>query len=167
MSQVDTDQVKYEVRQIAQLQNWDENPRTITDKEFERLKEHIRHLGVYKPLLINQSNVVLGGNMRLRALKELGIDEVMCAVVLTDNKFQMIEYALSDNDQMGQTDEQKVAELVTLNPIKSDIFAIASTKLKPIEQVLNKVSPTERPEAKYQCPECGHENDLTAFRVPE
>lgn len=165
-----SEQAKYETRKVAQLQEWDENPRTISPEEFERLKEHIQRLGVYKPLLINQSNIVLGGNMRLKALKELGIDEVMCSVVLTDNKHQMIEYALSDNDQMGVTDEQKVAELVTLNPIKTEIFAIHDTKLKPIQRVLDKVSPTPPPansKVKYQCPECGHENDITAFRVVE
>lgn len=167
MSKPDTDfdpkPAKYELRKIAELQNWEDNPREITDKDFERLQEHIRRLGVYKPLLVNQNNIVLGGNMRLRALKDLGITEVMCAVVLTDNQQQMIEYALSDNDQMGVTDEQKVAELVTITPIKQEIFAVSVEKLKPIESVLKAAGPSpsdENQEQKCrQCPlHCGMEN---------
>ncbi len=171
MSQLDTESAKYEMRNVAQLQGWDENPRTITKDEFKRLKEHIKRLGVYKPLLINQSNLVLGGNQRLQALKDLGVEEVMCAVVLTDNKHQMIEYALSDNEQMGVTDKQKLAELVTINPVKTELFAVSTGTLKPLQAIVDAVSPSGRDNTpvsvKYQCPECGHENDPSAFRVTE
>lgn len=165
MSQQDTSfdptPAKYEMRKVADLRNWDDNPRTITDKDFERLQEHIRRLGFYKPLLINQQNIVLGGNMRLRALTDLGIEEVMCAIVLTDNTAQMLEYALSDNDQMGTTNTEKVAELATLNPIKTELYAVQTEKIKPLETVLKAVSPTDgNGEIKCrQCPlHCGMDN---------
>lgn len=145
---------KYEMRKVADLKNWNDNPRTISDKEFARLQEHIRRLGVYKPLLINQNNIVLGGNMRLRALKDLGIDEVMCSVVLTDNKAQMIEYALSDNDMMGKTDEDKVAELVTIDPIKPEIFAVHVGGLKTIETVVKNHGPGDSPLDPNRCRHC-------------
>jgi hypothetical protein len=67
------EQSRYEVKQVADLINWDENPRIITKAEHERLKRQIKNLGLYKALLINQQNIVLGGNQRLRALKELGV----------------------------------------------------------------------------------------------
>lgn len=165
MNQVDTETAaKYEIRKVADLHEWDENPRTIKQSEFERLQEQIRHLGVYKPLLINQNNIVLGGNMRLRALKDLGIEEVMCSVVLTDNKFQMIEYALSDNEQMGETDKEKLAELVTLNPIKVELFAVKTGKLKPVQALIDEAGPSgQEPQSQElkcrQCPlHCGMDN---------
>lgn len=168
MSEQDTDfdpkPAKYELRRIDQLQNWEDNPRTITEPDFERLQEHIRRLGVYKPLLINQNNIVLGGNMRLLALKDLGISEVMCSIVLTDNQQQMIEYSLSDNDQMGVTDEQKVAELVTLTPIKQELYAVSVGQLKPVTTVLKNHSPAADSEQDQEqkcrnCPlHCGLEN---------
>lgn len=166
MNQVEAE-AKYETRKLAQLQEWDENPRSIDKADFERLKDQIIRLGVYKPLLINQSNIIIGGNMRYNALKELGVEEVMCAVVLTDNKAQMIEYALSDNEHMGTTDTQKLAELVTINPIKVELFNIPAGKLKPLQTVLDNVSPDPKPKVPkvYECPECGHQNDLSAFEV--
>ena len=159
------EQPKYEIRKLADLTNWVDNPRTITDKEFDRLKEQIKLLGQYKPLIVNQNNIVLGGNMRLRAMKELGVEEAMCAIVLTDNEAQMLEFALSDNDQAGTTDEEKVAELVTLHPLKTpDLFSVAVAAPKPISVVLKGVSPDDEDQSQQggkcrQCPEhCGMQN---------
>jgi ParB-like chromosome segregation protein Spo0J len=56
---------------IAQVSTWDKNPRGIKTKDFDRLKKQITKLGVYKPLVAVKENggyVVLGGNMRLKAL---------------------------------------------------------------------------------------------------
>lgn len=153
------DNIKYEVRQVKDLHNWDENPRTITNEEFERLKQQIEYLGVYKPLLVNQQNIVLGGNMRLRAFKELGIKEVMCAIVLTDNRAQMLEYALSDNDSAGITDVEKVQEMTVLEPnVNSQLFAIHSRPATLVSKLKKRVSPDpeghDEPEEKCRhCPQ--------------
>jgi len=61
-------------RKIEDLIEWDKNPRKITDLDYVRLKDQITLLGQYKPLIINEKNEVLGGNMRLRAFKELGFN---------------------------------------------------------------------------------------------
>lgn len=154
MSDFDPADARYELRKVADLKNWDENPRTISDKEFERLQEHIRRLGVYKPLLINQNNIVLGGNMRLRALKDLGHEEVMCSIVLTDNEAQMLEYALSDNEQMGDTDQEKLAQLATLHPIKTELFAIKTGRLKPVQAIIDEHGPSAENTGEQKCRQC-------------
>lgn len=93
--------------------------------------------------------------MRLRALKDLGVAEVMCAVVLTDNTHQMIEYALSDNDAVGTTDEEKLAELVTLHPIdQPELFAIQTGKLKSVETILKQAGPSDGENQEQQCKAC-------------
>lgn len=148
------DTAKYETRKLADLKNWEDNPRTITEEEFARLKAQITQLGVYKPLVINQQNIVLGGNMRLRALKELGVEEVMCAIVLTDNRAQMIEYSLSDNDQAGVTDVQKVQELTTLEPVKSELYAIHSTPMKLVSSLKADAGPEAEKKPKDECRHC-------------
>ena len=81
-------------RKLSELRGWELNPRTVDKESFERLKEQIKRLGVYKPLLINQQNIVLGGNMRLKVFQELKLEEIICSRVLTDNEAQMMEYAL-------------------------------------------------------------------------
>ncbi len=94
---------------------WDKNPRGIKTKDFERLKKQILRLGVYKPLVVYEDGgkyIVLGGNMRIRALKDLGIKDVDISIVEPKSEAQKIEYALSDNDRAGYYEEEKLAELV-------------------------------------------------------
>ena len=101
--------MKLEKRKLSELKAWENNPRTITEEAYARLKWQITHLEPYKPLLINQDNIVLGGNMRLKAFQELGIKEVDVSVVKTENESKMWEYALSDNDHVGSTDADVLA----------------------------------------------------------
>lgn len=132
---------KFEIRKISELSNWENNPRSISKDDFNRLKEQIKKLGVYKTLLVNQDNIVLGGNMRLQALTDLGIDEVMCGIVETANDGEMLEYALSDNDQAGQTDDLKLAEVFHLHPIDTKLFKVQSNTLRPLENIINPPDP--------------------------
>lgn len=135
-------QAKIEQRKVSELTNWEDNPRSIVKEDFERLKKQIIKLGMYKPLLINADNIVLGGNMRLRALSELGAKEVAVTVVDATDPATMLEYALSDNDQVGVTDDLKLAELVHLNPIDTALYKVQSNVLRPLESIVNPPDPT-------------------------
>lgn len=172
-----------ETRQLSQLIGWDKNPRTLTKEAFERLKWQITHLNngqPYKPLLINQDNIVLGGNMRIKAYKELGIDPVEVSVVQTNNESEMWEFALSDNDHVGTTDAEKImAEAANLN-IDWSQYAVDINPPKNLQELINSLTPAEEdevpdvgegePESKlgevYQlgkwivCPKCGKRHNL-------
>ena len=100
---------------IEQVEPWEKNPRGIKKVDFERLKRQIERLSVYKPLVCIEENgkyITLGGNMRIRALKELGHKEVDVSIVQAETEKQKIEYALSDNDRAGYYEEDKLTELV-------------------------------------------------------
>lgn len=143
MSKPDIKEAKFEKRKLGELTNWVNNPRSILKEDFERLKGQIARLGVYKTLLVNQDNIVLGGNMRLRAFLEMfGADyEVMCGVVTTANDGEMLEYALSDNDNAGTTDDLKLAEVFALSPIDTQLYKIQSNVLRPLENIINPPDP--------------------------
>lgn len=165
MNQAISKEAKFERRKLGQLSNWENNPRSVLKDDFERLKGQIKELGVYKTLLVNQENIVLGGNMRLRAFTELfGAEhEVMCGIVETADPGQMLAYALSDNDQIGTTDDLKLAEVFNLHPIETELYKVQTGPLKSLQKALDPPAPQE--EQKFACPECGHENVLDAFRV--
>ena len=60
------------------------NPRGITVQGIERLKRQISRHELYKPLVVRPAGkkyMVLGGNMRLRALRKRGVNEVVVSVV--------------------------------------------------------------------------------------
>jgi DNA modification methylase len=129
-------------RKISELSPWDNNPRAIKEEDFTRLKKQIQRLGQYKPLLITKEGTVLGGNMRLRAYRELGINEAWVSVVDAPDDKTKLEYALSDNDRAGYYDEEKLAELVFNTPeLDLSEFKVDLGGLTTLEDVLKKFGP--------------------------
>ena len=142
-------QAEITIKKTSDLVLWDKNPRQISDKNFIKLKKQIEKLGVYKPLLINQDNIVIGGNMRLRALMDLGVTEVACSNVKTKDETEMIEYALSDNDRAGDYDQQQLAELIYNVPIDLELYHIDVGKTYKLKDVLSQFTEDgEVPEAE-------------------
>jgi hypothetical protein len=84
-----------------------DNPRTITKNQFEALKKSIsnnpKSLNL-SPLLINDCNVILGGNMRFRALVDLGYKEIPCIKVEGLDSQKQKELIIKDNINYGDWD---------------------------------------------------------------
>ena len=113
-----------EVWPAEKLKLWEHNPRSIDKKDFKRLIAQIKKLGVYKPLIVHKDGTVLGGNMRFRALQEIGAKQVWVSVVDAPSDELKLEYALSDNDRAGQYDEIALAELVQTMPIEASLYSV-------------------------------------------
>jgi len=85
---------------ISKLRNWDKNPRAITKDDFERLKRQFTRIKeitgeyLYKPLVITPDGEVLGGNMRLRILQDLGIEDVWVSIVNVKTEEEKIQSAI-------------------------------------------------------------------------
>lgn len=142
MSNPDIKQPQIEFRNIQELKKWEDNPRTVLGEDFQRLIEQIKTLGLYRPLLINQDNIILGGNTTYEALIELGVEgDVAVSVVDAQTPERMLEYALSANDQVGVTDDLKLAELVHLHPINIELFKVQSNVLRPLSNIVNPPDP--------------------------
>ena len=122
---------------VSDLKLWDKNPKEAPKAdEMQRLKEQMTKLKVYKPLLVNQDNIVLGGNHRLMILREMEIPEITCSIVQTNSEEEMIEYALSDNDNVVPYSEAKLADLVTGRTIDLTAYKINLYKTSTLEEVL-------------------------------
>ncbi len=131
-----------EFRKISQLHLWEKNPRGIMTKDFDRLKRQIQKLGQYKPLLITEDGTVLGGNMRLRAYKDLGIEEIWVSVVKAETEAERLEYALSDNDRAGYWEEDKLAEMVINTPeLALHDYKIDLGEPKDLKEILSRFAP--------------------------
>jgi ParB-like chromosome segregation protein Spo0J len=83
-----------------------DNPRTITDAQLDKLKKSIEafpdmlHI---RPIVINKDNIALGGNMRTRALIELGYKEVPFIRVDIPTERER-EFIIKDNLSFGEFD---------------------------------------------------------------
>ena len=134
-------------RSISSLREWDKNPRSIKSKDFQRLKKQIQKLGQYKPLIITPDGEVIGGNMRLKAYRELGIKEVWVSVVEPKDENEKLEYALSDNDRAGFYDEDLLANLMPEFEIDWADYAVDLKEPQNLGELLSQFGEVEEDEA--------------------
>ena len=96
---------------INQIKPNPKNPRTIKDERFEKLKKSIQDFPDMlnkRPLVCFTDTdgkfVVLGGNMRLKAAKDLGLKEL--PIILADEwtEEQKSEFLIKDNVGFGEWD---------------------------------------------------------------
>ena len=87
------------------------NPRLIKDDKFKKLVKSIQDfpdmLNV-RPIVVNKDMVVLGGNMRLKAIKEAGLKEINVDIV-DWNEQQQKEFIVKDNVGYGEWDWDDLA----------------------------------------------------------
>ena len=87
------------------------NPRLIKDDKFKKLVKSIQDfpdmLNV-RPIVVNKDMVVLGGNMRLKAIKEAGIKEINVDIVDWTEQ-QQKEFIVKDNVGYGEWDWDDLA----------------------------------------------------------
>ena len=152
-----------ETRPISELKSWENNPRSIDKENFGRLRKQIQRLGQFKPLIITSDGTVIGGNMRLEAMKSLGMSNAWVSLIefkeREDKKWfacidgvaqvgefesleqAVTEYALSDNDRAGSYDEDKLAEQLSKLPQLEDIYRFDLGKLTNIKELMSRYGP--------------------------
>lgn len=129
----------------------EQNPRIIKRDDLERLKEQIKRLGLYKPLLVDKNNVVLGGNARLRILKDLKYKEVWISRVDPKTEAERLEFIISDNDSIGVTDAQMLAELITeFENFPTEIYKYLTDSGKTIKELLESMGPSDDEDMKFE-----------------
>jgi hypothetical protein len=96
---------------ISKLKLHPDNPRFIKDDKFKKLVRSLTdfpQMADVRPLVVNQDMVILGGNMRLRAMKEAGWKEAPVLVV-DWNEDRQKEFVIKDNVGFGEWDWDDVA----------------------------------------------------------
>lgn len=96
---------------VSKIKPNPKNPRVIKDDKFEKLKKSIQEFPEMlekRPLVcftdVDGKFVVLGGNMRLKASKELGLKKL--PIILADDwtEEQRQEFLIKDNVGFGEWD---------------------------------------------------------------
>jgi ParB-like chromosome segregation protein Spo0J len=89
---------------ISDVKSNPNNPRLIKDDKFQKLVQSLKdfpEMANVRPIVVNQDFVVLGGNMRLKAMKEAGWKEVPIEVVDWSEQ-QQKEFIIKDNVGFGE-----------------------------------------------------------------
>lgn len=95
---------KVNIKEIKPNEN---NPRIISDYKFKNLVKSIKDFPEMlekRPLVVDEDMVVLGGNMRLKALQQAGIKEVHIDIAKDWTDEQKKEFIIKDNLSFGEWD---------------------------------------------------------------
>ena len=124
------------------------NPRKVDKTKFKQLVKSIQefpdmlHL---RPLVVNEDMVIIGGNMRLKACKELGFKEIPVIISNLDEQKQK-EFIIKDNISFGIWDwdllanEWEVEELIEWGLDLPLDFADEEEDSKPIDKMTKNIT---------------------------
>lgn len=139
-----------EIVKISEVKANPSNPRVIKNDKFKKLVNSIKEFPQMleiRPIVVNEENIVLGGNMRLKACKEAGLKEVHIIKASNLTEEQQREFIVKDNVGFGEWDWDVLAnewdvellekwgmDLPVLKDLKeSDLFNIEIPFYKPSE----------------------------------
>jgi DNA modification methylase len=103
--------IEIKVVKISDIKSNPNNPRIIKDDKFKKLVESIKgfpEMANVRPIVVNTDMIVLGGNMRLKAMKEAGWKEAPIQIVDWDEQKQK-EFIVKDNVGFGEWDWDDLA----------------------------------------------------------
>jgi len=104
--------MKAEKVKISQVKTNPNNPRLIKDHKFKKLVKSIKEFPEMleiRPIVVDKDNIVLGGNMRLRACQEAGLKEVYILKASQLTEKQQRECIIKDNVGFGEWDWDDLA----------------------------------------------------------
>lgn len=120
------------------------NPRKIKKAEFEKLKRSIEKFGYVAPIIWNRATGhVVGGNQRLKALKELGYEEVeVVEVEMSLEEEKALNIAL--NKISGEWDFPILKEV--LESLDMDLQELTGWDSEEIDAIINDFVVEELPD---------------------
>lgn len=88
------------------------NPRILKDDKFKKLVQSIKdfpEMLEIRPIVVNNDMMVLGGNMRLKAIQEIGLKEIPIIKAENLTEEQEREFLIKDNVGFGEWDWDALA----------------------------------------------------------
>ena len=130
-----------------------ENPRIIKDDKFKKLVQSIKdfpEMLQIRPIVVNNEMMILGGNMRLKAIQEIGLKEVPIIKAENLTPEQEREFLIKDNVGFGEWDWDALAN--DWDPAELNEWGLDVPNLD-----LNELEATED---DFDVPEGGSDTDI-------
>jgi len=128
--------MKTEKVKIGKIKNNPNNPRLIKDDKFKKLVKSVKEFPEMleiRPIVVDKDNIVLGGNMRLRACQEAGLKEVHIIQADKLTEKQQREFIIKDNLGMGEWDWDDLANHFDASDLNR--YGIEVPELTEMEEV--------------------------------
>ena len=127
------------------------NPRICKDHKFKQLVKSIQdfpQMLELRPIVIDENNMVLGGNMRLKACIEAGLTEVPVIHANNLSEEQKKQFIVRDNISTGEWDFDLLANEWSIQDLDNwglDIPAFGNDIEQPKDNAIGGAT----------CPNCG------------
>ncbi len=97
---------------ISKIKSNPDNPRLIKDYKFRKLVKSIEEFPEMlklRPIVVDENNIILGGNMRYKACIEAGLKEIYVIQADDLSEDQKKEFIIKDNSSFGDWDWDVIA----------------------------------------------------------
>lgn len=128
------------------------NPRICKDHKFKQLVKSIQdfpQMLELRPIVIDENNMVLGGNMRLKACIEAGLTDVPVIHANNLSEAQKKEFIVKDNVGYGEWEWDALANEWNIEDLDNWGLDIPAFANNDIEQ------PKDNAKGGNSCPNCG------------
>ena len=155
-------QYKIQYLPIGQLVLNKDNPRLIRDANFKRLVKSLKEcpsLFDARPCICSSrtgENVIMGGNMRYLAAKELKYKEVPVIVMYGLTEAQEKEIVIKDNGtEFGEWNMDALSSSWSDLPLADWGVDLPEDWLNPIPEENKAIDEAAMADTKNECPKCG------------
>ena len=137
---------------ITEIKSNPNNPRICKDHKFKQLVKSIQdfpQMLELRPIVIDENNMVLGGNMRLKACLEAGLTDVPVIHANNLSEEKKKEFIVKDNVGYGEWDWDDLAnnwDALELTEWGLDIPAFANNDIEETK---------DNAKGGKTCPNCG------------
>ena len=135
-----------------------DNPRRISTKAMDRLVKSLTdfpEMMQLREIVVDETMTVLGGNMRVLALRRAGDRDVTAKVVRGLTADQKREFVIKDNSTFGEWDMDALANVWSDLPLAEWGVDLPEGLLDPIPCENKSIDEEDMADTKNECPKCG------------
>lgn len=146
---------------IDQIIPYEKNPRK-NDEAVQYVAESIKQFGFKVPIIIDKNNIIVAGHTRLKAAKQLGLEEVPCIIADDLTEEQIKAFRLADNKVSEKAEwdfellDEELKDILDINMEDLGFPSIdENIEWEDVED-LDETSYEEPQHKMLECPFCHH-----------
>jgi len=151
-------EIEIKTIKLSQVKINKENPRRIGNAEMDRLVKSLTdfpEMMKLREIVCDETMTVLGGNMRLLALRKIGAKECTAKIVKGLTPEQKREFIIKDNGSWGEWDFDLLANGWDDLPLVDWGVDLPGDWLNPIPEENKAIDEAAMADTKNECPKCG------------
>ncbi len=151
-------QIEIKKVKLSEIKLNPDNPRTISKKDMDLLVKSLKdfpEMLELREIVVDETMTVLGGNMRLLALRKVGAREATAKIVMGLTNEQKREFVIKDNGAFGSWDMDILANAWGDLPLVEWGVDLPEDLLKEPLEITEDQSELKSSCQQNECPKCG------------